>query len=71
MTSRVLAREGDSEREGRVTISIQGKYDVCNVMDRGRRKRRASRIFTGERIVARGRVQHNEETQDLLRVQCL
>jgi len=40
-------------------------------VDRGRGKRRASRIFAEEGIAAKGSVQHDEETQDSLRVRRL
>lgn len=57
----------DSEKGGRAITSVQGRYDVCRVVDRGRGKRRASRIFA-EGIAAKGSVSHGEETQDSLSV---
>jgi hypothetical protein len=56
VTSRVLAGERDSKGGGSVLVSVQGRYDIYRVVDRGHGKRRASRIFIEEGIVAKGSV---------------
>jgi hypothetical protein len=59
----VLARERDSEKGGRATTSIQGRYDVCRVVDKGRGSEKL-RESSQRRESQPGEV--NEETQDSL-----